>query len=413
MMMFKRSFNTRKSLTVSLALAATFCFAGQSVAADSKDAAKEAKCSYSSKFVEKYKPAQDAAAKGDWASVLPAAKDAYAAAKLPCEQLLAVGVQRSAAANLKNNDELVASARLMNTVPGVPDKDRIVNLQVIYQTLINTKDYDNAMPALKAYIDATPPLASNWDLMLRLQYQQKDCAGAIESFNKLVAIEPGSEQNLLMAQDCYYKSKQSDLQAKTTQELLTRFPKESYMIGVLAASQDQDERQLLNLYRLAFSRDFLTRQAQIVDFAGLSDRAGIPGEAVRVLDKAAVEKWITLDDKNSKLLASEKRNAADDKKSLPALDKEAKAGKSGKKDVAVGYAQFGMEDYSSAVDSLKRGLSADRVSDVARVDDANMVLGIALLRLNRQDEAMAAFTAAKADPRMAKAATLWMSLAKP
>ena len=123
-------------------------------------------------------------------------------------------------------------------------------------------------------------------------------------------------------------------------------------------------------------------------------------------------RWITLDDKNSKLLAAEKRNAADDKKSLPALDKEARAGKSGNKDIAVGYAYFGLEDYPSAVDAIKRGLTADRAGDVKRLDDANMVLGISLVRLGKFDEATAAFAAAKADARMKKAAEAWTALMK-
>lgn len=381
-------------------------------AADTKEA-KEPKCEVNKKFADKYKPAGEAAQKGDWATALSAAKEAYAEAKLPCEQMYAVQLERSAAYNLKNNEELLAAAALMNTVSTVTEKDKITNLQVIYQTLIQQKEFDKAIPALKDYIAASGASADSYDMLARLSYQQKDCAGAVDALSKVVAIQPASEQQLLMTQDCQYKAKNTAAQAAATEELLKRFPKENYMIGVLALYQDKDELQLLNLYRLAYSRGFLTRQGQIIEYAGLADRAGMPAEAQKVLEKAATEKWITLDDKNTKQLAAEKRNAAEDKKTLPALEKEAKASSSGKRDVAVGYTYFGFEDWANAVESIKRGLSAGRAADVKRADDANMVLGIALSRQGKYDDAAAAFAAAKTDARMAKAAELWTALMKP
>ena len=384
-------------------------------AAEAKDA-KEPKCEVTEKFSEKYKVAAAAAQKTpepDWATALPAAKEAFAAAKKPCEQAAAAQLQRSAAYSLKNDDEIIVAAKQMNSVPGTTDKDKQTNLQLIYQTLIKQKNYDAAIPALKDYMAAAGATNDNLDLLARLYYQQKDCAGATETIEKVrQSATPASEQLLLMAQDCYYKANDTARQSSATEELLYRFPKDSYMIGILALNQSADERALLNLYRLAFAKGFLQKQAQIVDYAGLAERAGVASEAAKVLEKSAAEHWITLDDKNSKLLAAEKRNAADDKKSLPALDKEARAGKSGNKDIAVGYAYFGLEDYPSAVDAIKRGLTAERAGDVKRLDDANMVLGISLVRLGKFDEATAAFAAAKADARMKKAAEAWTALMK-
>lgn len=395
-----------------LGSAAPLCAAAAAAAEPAKDAAKEQKCDVSEKFRNKYKVAADAAQKNDWAAALPAAKDAYTEAKKPCEQMYAVSVERTAAYNLKDDDALIAAAKHMNATEGVTEKDRATNLQVIYQTLIKQKKYDESIPALKDYIAVAGASAESLDLLARLDYQQKDCAGATDTITKIQAAGQATEQQLLMAQDCYYKAKDTAHQAAATEELLYRFPKDSYMIGVLALNQGGDERQLLNLYRLAFAKGYLQKQAQIVDYATLAERSGVASEAQKVLEKASTEKWITLDDSNTKLLTAEKRNAADDRKGLPALDKEARAGKSGNKDVAVGYAYFGLEDYVHATEAIQRGLAADRVGDVKRVDDANMVLGISFARLGKFDEATKAFTAAKADPRMTKAADAWLALMK-
>ena len=394
-------------------VAATTGYAPLAQAADTKDS-KEPKCAAGPKFQEKYKVAVEAAQKQDWAAALPAAKESFKVAKQPCEQVAAVSIQRSAAYNLdKTGDEVVAAAELMNTLPGVPDTDKIQNLGVVLQARMAHKDYDKAIPAMKAYIAAGGGNPDTWNTLVELQHQQEDCAGMLESLAKITEKTPPTERQLLLKADCSYKAKDTATTQAVNEELLKRFPKENYMFSVLAQYAQGDELQLLNLYRLAFAKGFLTKQAQLVDFAALlSEKAGIPAEAQRVLEKAAAEKWITLDDKNTKQLAAVKRNAAEDKKSLAALDKDAKAGSSGKKDIAVGYTYFGFEDYANAIDAIKRGLSAGRVSDVKRPDDANMVLGIALLKSGKVDEAAAAFAAAKSDPRMAKAAELWSAIGK-
>ena len=70
---------------------------------------------------------------------------------------------------------------------------------------------------------------------------------------------------------------------------------------------------------------------------------------------------------------------------------------------------FGFADYANAAEALKRALLPDHVARVKRVDQANMTLGIALARLKKFDDAEKAFNAAKADPRQAKPAALWLA----
>ena len=54
-------------------------------------------------------------------------------------------------------------------------------------------------------------------------------------------------------------------------------------------------------------------------------------------------------------------------------------------------------------------MQPERAARIKRPDDANMVLGIALLKLKKNADATKAFTAAKADPRMAGVAKIWLN----
>jgi tetratricopeptide (TPR) repeat protein len=73
-------------------------------------------------------------------------------------------------------------------------------------------------------------------------------------------------------------------------------------------------------------------------------------------------------------------------------------------------AYLGLGEYQKAIDATQRGLQADRVGKVKRVDDAWMQLGIAYAELGNKAEAAKAFQQAAKDPRMAKAADLWLKL---
>jgi ABC-type taurine transport system ATPase subunit len=110
----------------------------------------------------------------------------------------------------------------------------------------------------------------------------------------------------------------------------------------------------------------------------------------------------------TELLKQSRRGAAEDKQQIATLDKQARAGKNGEADVALGLAYLGLGQYDKAAEAIQRGLEPERVHGVKRVDDANMTLGIAFTKLQKKDEAIKAFTAAKADARVARAADIWL-----
>ena len=69
-----------------------------------------------------------------------------------------------------------------------------------------------------------------------------------------------------------------------------------------------------------------------------------------------------------------------------------------------------MNQFDKAAEAIQRGLGPERVARVKRPDDANMILGIVFKKLKKNAEAEKAFNVAKADPRMAPAAKLWLNV---
>ena len=105
-----------------------------------------------------------------------------------------------------------------------------------------------------------------------------------------------------------------------------------------------------------------------------------------------------------------KSAVASDKKTLPAEAAAAAKNPKGEVDVKVGLGFFSTGDYAQAVEAIRRGIGK---GGVERLDDANLLLGAALLELGKRDEARSAFEAAKAaapaGSYLGRIADLWIA----
>jgi lipopolysaccharide biosynthesis regulator YciM len=300
----------------------------------------------------------------------------------------------------------------LNELPILPEADRIASYKTLAQINAQNKNYDKAIPYAMKWADNGGGSEAN-TLIWQLYLIQHDCQNGMVYLEKAVAGRDATETELRQENSCYYTLGDKAKRQATMEQLVKRFMKHDYIYDLLLIYDEQkiDMRAKLNIFRLEFAKDFLTRESEFTEMAEDAIDIGSPTEALAVLNKGIERQAVKLiapTDHPSKMLAQSKLQAAEDKKQIAALDREAQAGKNGEADVKVGLVYLGQGDNQKAADSITRGLSPERVGRVKRVDDANMMLGIAYARLGKADEARKAFTAAQADPRMANAATIWM-----
>jgi hypothetical protein len=173
-----------------------------------------------------------------------------------------------------------------------------------------------------------------------------------------------------------------------------------------------NETDLLQTYRLMLDTDVLKEGSDYTEMAELALDAGSPGEAQHVLEKA-MEKNVFTDqrskDRAQRLLDTAKKRAASDQAGLAKLEKEADTATTGEKNVAVGRAYLGYEQYDKATDQLSKGLTKGGVKNEM---DARLMLGIAQLKAGHKDDASKTFKAVKGDPALERLANLWNLRAK-
>jgi Tetratricopeptide repeat len=374
--------------------------------------AEEKKPQLSSDVVAKLKPAQDALLKGDYDAGLALARDGLAIAKKPYDRETALRMILSALGNKKDFPNYAVALEQLNEIETVPAEDKKKSYKTLAQIYGQTAVYDKAAMYATKWAE-TGGGAEAYDLLSTIYLIQKDCKNGVAALEKAVEGREPTEQNLKQENYCYYQLGEKAKRQVVMETLFAKYPKHDYFSDLMLIYQEQniETRARFNLYRYAFERDFLTRESEFVEFADDAINVGAPAEALKVLEsgisKGAV-KLVAATDRNSKMLALAKAQTAEDRKIIGQLDKEARAGKNGEADVKVGVAYLGLGEYDKAVEAVERGLSADRIGKVKRVDDARMTLGIAYVKLGKKAEAAKAFTAAKEDPAMAKAATVWL-----
>jgi tetratricopeptide (TPR) repeat protein len=225
------------------------------------------------------------------------------------------------------------------------------------------------------------------------------------------------DQSLQLVLSSCVKLDDSDCTTKALEKLVAYYPKPDYWKQLLyTLAQDKtatsSDKTTLQLYRLMFEVGVLSRPEDYTEMAQLAIEQGSPGEAENVLEKgfsSGVFSDQRTKDKNQRLLESAKKAAAADQASLGKIEKDADAAPTGDKDVGVGFAYLGYQQYDKAADLLNKGLGKGGVKSEP---EARLLLGIAQLKAGHKDDAVKSFHQVKGDPTLERLANLWTLHAK-
>lgn len=364
----------------------------------------------SKEVYEKLGPAQEALKKRDYATALRLGREAQDVAKSAFERETALKIQVAAASSARDWPATIKATEQLLESGGVSAAEKTNFRRMLGQVYEQTRQYDKAILNTQEAMKSGAR-GSDYELLYRVYAVRGDCANSLANLDKSLGGKAADEKQLKWRNSCYFKTKDPKRVA-VVEELVRRFPKKEYFTDLTGVYREQkvDDRAMLNIYRWGYEKDLLERDVDFVAYADQALNAGGENEALRALEKAAAKKLLNTADTNNRsvrLLNSTKTMAADEKAKIGQLDKEARAGKNGEADASVAIAYYGLGDMPKTIEAAQRALQPDRVGRVKRVDDVNMLLGIASTKAKKAADAAKAFEAAKADPRMAKAAALW------
>ncbi len=314
---------------------------------------------------------------------------------------------------------------------------------------VQTKDYAGAVESLTRAVNAgfvpATDLPRRYKALTQLNYELKAYPKAIEWGKKALELEPGSKEVVLLVAHSLYLQKDfagartliDSFVASGTKpdeqllliyvrssaelndragtmrglEMLVRnYPATKYWEDLLNNQlyETKADRDLRALYRLMVDTNTLNKADEFSEMATTLLSGGFPTEAKTVLEKgigANAFSGESLTRAQSDLTRA--RTGADaDRKDLPGAVQALAAAKTGNEMVATGKLLFNVGQYEQAADAFRKGLAKGGVADV---DDANALLGIALVRGGKGAEALEAFSQIR-DPKLGEIGRLWKLL---
>ncbi len=156
----------------------------------------------------------------------------------------------------------------------------------------------------------------------------------------------------------------------------------------------------LNLYRLRLATNATIPADDYALMAGIASHLGYPGEATAILERGQANGA----GKIGAALAAARGKEAEDKRSLPSFDAQARKHPTGDFDVKLAETYYGYGRYAEAEEAARRSITKGGTKDA---QEAPMVLGMALAMQGKNAEAAQTFSQVKGTPAIEKTAHLW------
>ncbi|MGH8136210.1 MAG: tetratricopeptide repeat protein, partial [Steroidobacteraceae bacterium] len=408
--------------------------AGQDVPKDSKkkkkgeQAAPAPGADFSPEFRKQAPAVQKSVNEKKWADVIAQLPALDALPGLTPDDLKVLANWRLQATQATGDTDGFAKAIEVYLEKGYAEPAQIGPMHQQLAAYYNTrKDREKTVMHYRQFIDATPDSEPDeLQTLGKLYLQSSDYAEAAQWLGK--AIDAAKSRGAMPGESwyqlrdrCYVELKDQTARLDNLEALVGYYPNKEYYSRIVAVYQLEtkyDRTVMLNAYRVAVTdpRGGLEKVGGYLGLADAALAAGSPGEAARGLKRGMAEGIVPSVGTNQATLQEAEAAVAADRKSLPGEEAAARKNAKGQVAVKVGLGYYSTGDWQKAVEMVQLGISK---GGVTRLDDANLLLGAALMELpDRREEARAAFetarAAAGANPYMARIAGLWLArLARP
>jgi len=316
-------------------------------------------------------------------------------------------------AMVQKKDYAAAADTLARTVGSgfVPEADLPRRYKALTQLNYELKQYPKAIEYGKKALELAPGDAEVALLVGHSLYLGDDFAGARTWVDGQVAAggKP-NEQLLLIGLRSNYELNDKQGTMRALESLLRHYPAQKYWTDLLNNQlyETKADRDLRALYRLMVDTDTLSKPEEYSEMVTTLMTGGFPTEAKLILERGMAAN-VFKGDSLTRAQADLQRagvGADADRKELPGADAALAAAKSGNEMIAMGKLFFSVGDYAKAADAFRKGLAAGLGPKGGDVDDANALLGIALVRSGKSGEATEAFDKVR-DPKLAEVTRLW------
>jgi tetratricopeptide (TPR) repeat protein len=324
------------------------------------------------------------------------------------EKMLLERLSVVAAMNAQKFDLAASSLDYLLQSKDLPEVDRLTLMETMVNVSLRTKDYPRVVEWSRRYLqqggtNSRIRLAMIQSLAVQGAHQEvlKEMPAKLQA--DAAAGKLPDEAELRMYAFSQQQVKDEAAYIKTLTELVKRFPSQAYWGDLLNRIPRQaafNARYQLDVFRLMDATQNLEDAEDYADMAQAALKAGLPHEALRMLDKVAQPASA------ANLKKQVQQRVAEDDKAMQAIGPDSED--------AVLLAQWAdvqlsKGDWKAAVPAYEKALAK---GGLRREAETRLHCGIALLKSAQVDAAKVMLSSVKGDDTATLLAALWLNLAR-
>ncbi|MCE2659951.1 MAG: hypothetical protein LW854_17210 [Rubrivivax sp.] len=334
--------------------------------------------------------------------------------KTPAEQLLVDRMKAAAAQRAGDFGAAIGALESVYDKVGGAEKGQIA--EQLASAYAQTRNNAKATEWLNKAIAAGNNSATIKQLQAFLQSSSGDYAAIARDAQAAVSAAEQAgrrpeEGDLLRLADAQQRTGASAGYIGTLEKLLAYYPKKDYWnayLGRLPRKAGFADRLAVDVLRLRLASGTLSKTEDFMELAQLSLQAGLPGEAVRVIDQGYKANALGTGPeaaRHQRLRDLAQKQLAESKAGIAAKATEAAAEKTGDESVKVGYTMVTQGDVDAGIKLIEQGIAK---GGLKRPEDAKLRLGMALLQQGKsRDRAVKTLRSVSGADGAAEIARLW------
>ena len=258
-------------------------------------------------------------------------------------------------------------------------KEKITPASYYLKAAIYTarEDWKNVVPAIEAAISLSDQPKENWyQLKLGAHFELEQFPKVAQTLEIMIQHWPDKKNYWIQLSQIYYKLKMED--------------------------------EALSVLGLAYRRNMLDKQTDIMYLSSLYSNKNVPYKAAVVLQKGMKDGIVEPNKRHWTIVADSWFSAEEMENALAAYEKAGKASDDGEIDLRRAYILVDMERWDEAAIAVKAALDKGGFSE-RKTGDAYVLQGMSEFNLGNYNKASTAWGRASRYPRAKKSAQQWMN----
>ena len=316
--------------------------------------------------------------------------------------------------NLENIPQAMATYEEMLRIPSIEEQIKKQTLYTLAQLSTMQEDYKKAIRLLEEwFVLETNPAPEPYILYAQNLYQESRYADMVKPIETAMAVAakrelPAKEDWYVLLNFAYFQQENYAKVRDIQKILLVNWPKKRYWFSLAGAYTELgEEDNLIAAYDAAMTQGLLEKESELVTMAQLYLQHEVPYKAGVLMEAEMESGRIAKDAKNYRLLSQAWTLAAEDEKSIPALQQAARLSEDGELNLRLGNAHLNLGQYGECVSAIQDGI---KKGGIKSPDNAQISLGMCLYNQKKYRDAITAFREAGKTSRSRNISRQWINV---